>query len=265
MRLTVLDAQGQLVDHNGDPLLPQARRSHRRSPACDLGFGPACIAHCRATNLTRVVTERRPFLHTCWKGIREWCLPLILRDRCVGVVYAGSWRMPTQPAATSELPAGWPAAYRDLPPYDATHAEAVVTTCELALVGIAAKLDRAIPADATDRASVICIYLARHAALPVQLADLADHLGLSASRTGHLIQELFDIGFPALLRHQRLCRACHLLRHESDLTIADVAHGSGFADPKHFARCFKAALGVSPREWRASPSAAPLAPPERRS
>ena len=41
-------------------------------------------------------------------------------------------------------------------------------------------------------------------------------------------------------------------------TIAAVAHGVGFADPSHFARRFKRAYGLTPREWQqttAAPSA----------
>lgn len=39
-------------------------------------------------------------------------------------------------------------------------------------------------------------------------------------------------------------------------TIAAVAHGSGFGDLTHFARTFRKAYGVSPREYRAAASGA---------
>lgn len=35
-------------------------------------------------------------------------------------------------------------------------------------------------------------------------------------------------------------------------TVAAVARGCGFADPSHFARRFRAAYGLSPREWQRS-------------
>jgi AraC-like DNA-binding protein len=47
----------------------------------------------------------------------------------------------------------------------------------------------------------------------------------------------------------RIGRACELLR-SSDRAVAEIASDVGFADPGYFARRFRAAMGVSPREYR---------------
>jgi AraC-like DNA-binding protein len=55
------------------------------------------------------------------------------------------------------------------------------------------------------------------------------------------------------LREQRLEACRHVLADPGDTTtITSLAHQWGFADVTHFGRVFKAAYGMSPRDWRKS-------------
>ncbi len=49
------------------------------------------------------------------------------------------------------------------------------------------------------------------------------------------------------LQHRRVDRAKRLLREGA--TLADAAHGAGFADQSHFGRTFRKAVGLAPKEW----------------
>lgn len=49
------------------------------------------------------------------------------------------------------------------------------------------------------------------------------------------------------LQHRRVDRAKRLLREGA--TLADAAHGAGFADQSHFGRTFRKAVGLTPKEW----------------
>lgn len=49
------------------------------------------------------------------------------------------------------------------------------------------------------------------------------------------------------LQHRRVDLAKRLLRQGA--TLADAAHGAGFADQSHFGRTFRKAVGLSPGEW----------------
>lgn len=49
------------------------------------------------------------------------------------------------------------------------------------------------------------------------------------------------------LQHRRVDLAKQLLREGA--TLADAAHGAGFADQSHFGRTFRKAVGLTPREW----------------
>ena len=49
------------------------------------------------------------------------------------------------------------------------------------------------------------------------------------------------------LQHRRVDLAKQLLREGA--TLADAAHGAGFADQSHFGRTFRKAVGLTPKEW----------------
>lgn len=49
------------------------------------------------------------------------------------------------------------------------------------------------------------------------------------------------------LQHRRIDLAKRLLREGA--TLADAAHGAGFADQSHFGRTFRKSVGLTPREW----------------
>ncbi len=49
------------------------------------------------------------------------------------------------------------------------------------------------------------------------------------------------------LQHRRVDLAKQFLRKGA--TLADAAHGAGFADQSHFGRTFRKAVGLTPKEW----------------
>jgi AraC-like DNA-binding protein len=89
---------------------------------------------------------------------------------------------------------------------------------------------------------------------------LFDH-GLSAARIAHahdisvrylymiLARESLSLG--DWIREQRAHRAARLLTDpDHDLSIADIAYRTGYADQAHFSRSFRRWYDTSPREWR---------------
>jgi AraC-like DNA-binding protein len=84
---------------------------------------------------------------------------------------------------------------------------------------------------------------------PLTVPQLAARLFLSTGAFNILFRRETGVSPAAYLRRLRLDRAQTLLR-ESDLTVAQVATQSGFADAAHFSRAFRAAFGSAPREYR---------------
>lgn len=78
----------------------------------------------------------------------------------------------------------------------------------------------------------------------LEITDLAERLGISATRLSHLFAA--DLGFaPRKYRTWgTLRRALRLIRQGQPLTT--IAHEAGFADAAHMSRAFSAMLGVPP-------------------
>ncbi len=89
---------------------------------------------------------------------------------------------------------------------------------------------------------------------PVNTADLADELGMSASHLRVLFKETAGVSLGRYLLNYRLNRAMALLR-TTDLPIAELAEEAGFGSPQAFSRVFKQKTGQSPRVYRCRPTA----------
>ncbi|MBK8387566.1 MAG: helix-turn-helix domain-containing protein [Candidatus Accumulibacter propinquus] len=95
-------------------------------------------------------------------------------------------------------------------------------------------------------------WLSQHHADPsLNPAALASHLGVSL-RYVHKLFESSGRSFSRTLVERRL-HACHAALADpfrDRQTVADIAFANGFNDLSHFNRHFKAAYGMTPRDWR---------------
>ena len=222
--------------------LDQTQRWHL-DPACmrvkeDPVRLRGCVAFCagRAINeLARLPSGR---VHTCPFGHTEIAVPVLLRGQYLGLIYAG-------PLWTAATPPPYPGLIVADP---AWIADRRLLLRSLALQ-IAEHLDRHITGRGGDRRGRILAFVERRVGHELALADLAAHLGLSSSRCGHLVKELFGSTFPTLVRNLRLTLAMRRLQ-ESDDTVAAIAKRLGFRDGGYFARVFRREQGCTPQEYR---------------
>ena len=84
---------------------------------------------------------------------------------------------------------------------------------------------------------------------PVSPAALATLAGLSPVRFARLIKRIFRLTPSQLITQTRLAAASRMLE-ETDKAVAEVALACGFYDHSAFARSFKSATGVTPRDFR---------------
>jgi AraC-like DNA-binding protein/ActR/RegA family two-component response regulator len=83
----------------------------------------------------------------------------------------------------------------------------------------------------------------------VRQSSIAASAGMSSSAFSRAFKAEFGITFSQYLARYRIGRACHLLRQGSH-SVTTVGQAVGFDDASHFARTFRALLGVSPSAFK---------------
>lgn len=99
------------------------------------------------------------------------------------------------------------------------------------------------------RVRVAVVYIQERYPTVLSIEELAKSLNLSSSRLRHLIKADIGLSPNRYIRTLRLERAKHLLG-TNFLSIKEIMGQVGYNDPSHFARDFKAVIGMSPRQYR---------------
>lgn len=86
--------------------------------------------------------------------------------------------------------------------------------------------------------------------VPLTLGDLTRAAGVSKTHLTRVFQATLGVSPVEALRHVRLDRAVTLLAR-TNLPIQEVAEATGFPNPFHFSKVFRALYGTSPRDFRA--------------
>ena len=86
---------------------------------------------------------------------------------------------------------------------------------------------------------------------PPTIEQLADEIGLSASRLAHLFREEIGKSVQSYILERRLVMAAMLIvqTHER---ISQIAYSVGFGDVSNFNHAFKRRFEMSPRQYRKS-------------
>jgi AraC-like DNA-binding protein len=83
----------------------------------------------------------------------------------------------------------------------------------------------------------------------VSMGELARVCGMTPSHFSTAFRHSTGVAPTAWLGQLRIAKACELLRH-TELSLAELALASGYADQAHFTRCFAQRMGVPPGAWR---------------
>ena len=84
----------------------------------------------------------------------------------------------------------------------------------------------------------------------LKLTDIADTLGVHRNAISACINSQQGCTFSQFINSYRLQHAKKLLLETSDMKVSAVGMKSGFANERSFFRSFKAATGVTPKEWK---------------
>jgi AraC-like DNA-binding protein len=178
-------------------------------------------------------------IHDCPYGFTEIALPVMSEGLFVGVLFCGPFcttgeEMP-HPDLLVAPSRAWLEDRRIL-------LKAVATEIGVLMMGDKAFIPQ-------KRQAKILECLDQAMARTVAIEEVAEEIGLSPSRAGHLIKELFGLTFPGLQRKVKLTEAANLLI-TSDLPIGKIAEMVGFSDPNYFSRQFAREFCMSALDYR---------------
>ena len=103
--------------------------------------------------------------------------------------------------------------------------------------------------DTARKVAAAIIYMSEHLDQPVRVSALARSANLSQAYFTEIFKSQAGCSPRDYLRLLRIHRACQLLQ-STGLNIKEIATRTGYQDPFHFSRQFKAFQGKSPTEYR---------------
>jgi AraC-like DNA-binding protein len=132
--------------------------------------------------------------------------------------------------------------------------------CKLALLGILERLHAIFGPGGADgslrkrqerlaRLQAVLPWLEARCAEPISQPEVAKLAGMSPSRFRAFFRETTGDTLATYLRGLRVNRAAERLR-SSEASLAEIAAETGFSDQSHLFRCFRAAFGCGPLEFR---------------
>ena len=92
-------------------------------------------------------------------------------------------------------------------------------------------------------------YIRTNYAKKITLDEIADHVYMSKSHISKIFNEEMNISISSFINKVRIEKSKQLL-HDLTLSVAQVAHMTGFVDQSYFSKQFKAETGISPKEYR---------------
>jgi AraC-like DNA-binding protein len=250
IHITIHDHKGLLSLPDGSSILPN--RNRHRSPCCAAGLTPdewqRCLEYCKY----RIIRSsgKAPWQSRCWRQLAEVVVPVYRNADHLATLFGGTFRLPD--ADLSAFSEKYRAVYRTIPVWDPEQSREIALILQVVgngIVQLASRLYEEAQDTIPGRAGLIRRYFNHHADKNIGIRDLSRHLGLSESRTGHLIKEYFDTTFTGMLNAERIRRAKSLLT-ENNLTLAEIAEQVGFSNEFYFNRIFKRSTGVPPGAFR---------------
>ena len=92
-------------------------------------------------------------------------------------------------------------------------------------------------------------YIEEHLTEKIELADIAEHVGISRTYASAVFKEELGITISEFILKERLLEAKRMLR-DTDLTVASIADRLAFCSQSYFTKNFTEAEGMTPVEYR---------------
>ena len=92
-------------------------------------------------------------------------------------------------------------------------------------------------------------YIEEHLGEKIELADIAEHVGISRTYASAVFREELGMTISEFILRERMLEAKRMLR-DTDLTVASIADRLGFCSQSYFTKNFTGTEGMTPVEYR---------------
>ena len=210
LRVTFQDPYGFFSDEAGNSYIHPDRIYHDL-PFCQNANRRKCIEHDWKKSRTVAAVKERPFIWPCWLGPLQILIPLRWKGRHVGSIFLG----PFISTGNKGSKRGNVSGEKDLPSYRLHNFGKDLFLFEAVATGIIEKSVAERIHGKGERWEKVYRLVINRFTEKIGVCDAARELNLSASRSSHLIKELFTLGLAADLAPlaKLLGGECFFFRH----------------------------------------------------
>ena len=237
---------GMVVDMS----LPEHLRNHLH-PCCVAAKGhdrekqQNCLYNDYNLISAKVREGDTPFLHRCHAGLTELVVPLMEKERCIGVIQCGPFLLEDEPPREGLRRLG------------RSQIESLMLLIPQLFEECAARTYPIVPIDTyqvrDSRIWELQEYIELNYARPIRLEELAQRCFLSRSRLMHLFKQQCNTSFNEYLQKVRIREARKFLLG-TNWSLGKIALRCGFCSQSHFCRVFRRQVGMPPLTFRRSHS-----------
>lgn len=235
---------------NRETRLPQHQKIHT-CPVCDAAKetpeGLAACFRCRSTVLKWCIRHQRPLGGLCRNGVYEYCRPVLRGGETAAVIFIGN--------ILREGGYAGPLAGTMEPNFSTADCLRIADVLE-SCIGLLLEKYGDTPDPGGDALlENIRDYLEENLLLDLSMAELASVFGYNEKYLGRLFKAKTGLSVKEYCNRARIGLSKKLLTAGS-LPVAEVATRSGFNNITYFNRVFRRITGLSPGQYRGSPSEA---------
>lgn len=221
------------------------RESPERAELCRESDERACCA-CR--------TSERPLSYLCHAGICETVAPIRFESKILGYIMFGEYRRPDEDTDITAYAKRYgidtdrlAEAYSRLTVL--TDRQVAATSSILESCILKFRLSEAISLRESELAGRIKSFIDENLDSPLPTEEIARSFFISRQRLHTIFRTSFGTTVKKYILERKMARARELLRR-SELSVAEVAEATGFADYNNFIQRFKGMVGVTPHKYR---------------
>ena len=190
--------------------------------------------------------------HTCFAGLLDAALPIIIKNEIAGYVLLGQIRKSSDfPDLSHHIPqyltAELEAQFDFLPKYNEDQMESIIRIADAFVTKIVE--DEMIIVDAKELSSMIAEYINENLENNLSIDKLCHYFNISKNKLYESFHKYFGTTVNEFITSKRIETSKKLLTDTSFSTDI-IAEKSGFSETTYFYKVFKRYTGITPKEYR---------------